>query len=515
MPREGRQRRPPPRFRDDAEDASVPHARSTSRPAKKSGARNSRLAVAAAAKEVKRRIADVRKRKRQEEREALEAFKEEQRRAKAAKKARRAEEKAKERAEVEVRRVHALALRAEKEKVAAERAADRERSQVQAVLDRLLKEVERMEEKEERQQQRDAERAERDAERARSAAQRAIDKELEAALNHLSPSDLAGKTTTARGFLELVRAVAREVRDGESGPLPLPPRLRQCVTFVEMEPVTDELLALAELWRALYAAAWDAAAQHSDAVQKRTTFAAALGPLVQAQLFEAAQRASTAPRSDLGPVMMHLQGAVRSAYVALNSPPQPEEAEATTKALDGIERGIVSYCSAWAVRQVLGFAQRHHPDLLPALQALVETREVPEDAEIGRDDLLFESRELHGGLLRVKPPVSAAFEAVEMELRSTLTMERLLMLREQVVEVAAERVSASERVIRRFDALFDSATASQRKQLRVLLTVRYLHMRAKAFARHVMQEVGVQEKGMAVRTALKACMVHAHIVKKE
>lgn len=452
----------------------------------------------------------MRKRKRQEELEALEAFREEQRGAKAAKKAHRAEEKAKERAEVEARRVAALALRAEKEKVAAERAADRERSQVQAVLELLIKEVE----KGERQQQREVERAEHRAERARSAAQRAVDKELEAALNHLSPSDLAGKTTTTRGFLELVRAAAREVRDGESGPLPLPPRLRPCVAFVEMEPVTDELLALAELWRALYAAAWDAAAQHSDAVQKRTAFAAALGPSAQVQLFEAAQRASTTARSDLGPVMTHLQRAVRSAYIALNSPPQPAEVEHATEALDGIERGIVKYTSAWAVRQVLGFAERHRPGLLPALQALVEIKEAP-NAEIGRDELLFESRELHGGLLRVKPPVSAAFEAVERELRSTLTMDRLLTLREQVVEVAAERVEGSENVIRRFDALFESANASQRKQLRTLLTVRYLNMRAKAFARHVMQEVGVQEKGMAVRTALKACMVHAHSVKKE
>eukprot|EP00966_Prymnesium_polylepis_P162890 3764763-Prymnesium_polylepis.1 len=54
--------------------------------------------------------------------------------------------------------------------------------------------------------------------------------------------------------------------------------------------------------------------------------------------------------------------------------------------------------------------------------------------------LYIESRELYGGLLRLDSTATNFFVQVELELRAVLTMEKVLLLREQAVEVAAKTV---------------------------------------------------------------------------
>ena len=53
------------------------------------------------------------------------------------------------------------------------------------------------------------------------------------------------------------------------------------------------------------------------------------------------------------------------------------------------------------------------------------------------------------------------FEQVERELRTDLTMERLLMLREQTVQAAATRVDCSAAVAHLFKHLLEGASPAQ------------------------------------------------------
>jgi hypothetical protein len=120
--------------------------------------------------------------------------------------------------------------------------------------------------------------------------------------------------------------------------------------------------------------------------------------------------------------------------------------------------------------------------------------------------LYVEARELHGGLLRIEQPVASWFELVETEMRTILTKESLLVLREHVMEHAIARVNASAAVANAWHALCGPSPPAEAAALRTQLKTRYFNMRANAFKRETMEAVGVAT--MSVRAALKACMVH-------
>ena len=101
-------------------------------------------------------------------------------------------------------------------------------------------------------------------------------------------------------------------------------------------------------------------------------------------------------------------------------------------------------------------------------------------------------------------------EKVELELRKSLTEERLLTLREEVLQVASECVEKSPTVRERFHELFPDASDEQRQTLRRRLCARYLHSRAKSFRREVMQRLVEHKQSVSLRSKLKAAMLHEH-----
>ncbi len=176
-------------------------------------------------------------------------------------------------------------------------------------------------------------------------------------------------------------------------------------------------------------------------------------------------------------------------YVSLNSPPKPVLPIPPPSSLEHVERGVVLYLAGWAVRASLSHAYRHTRELLPALQQLLSLDAAADQMgnELKVELAYLESRELFGGLLRVRSPVLAFFVSLELELRSVLTMETLLDLREHVIQHAAGRIR-SESLVLAFRALFDAnVTTSTADIVRVNLSTRYLHSRAKSFRREIMQ----------------------------
>lgn len=406
-----------------------------------------------------------------------------------------------------------------RERVLEQKAAEKEQKR----LKKLEKARAAEQEKEARQAEKQAKQREKEAERrAKSAREQeaALEKEraeeerqFQLMLDAMAPSDLDGKTTHAAAFLALVRVAADDMAAATTTPQRLRPPLLQLTRMSDTAPA---LLELMELWRQQYAEAWQAASQQAEVAQKRVRFLAALGPSAQAMLFSAAQCVwADVPRDMLGSLLFALQRCVRERYITLNMPPAPAHEPATVDALTVPERGLVKYLAGWAVRSSLAYAERHAKALLPVLQQLVEPARERPAAAADPIDVYLESRELYGGLLRVCTEAALAFETVEAELRTALTKENLLFLRDAVLAHAATRVTQSAAVNNAFASLLVGGSETDMRTAQKHLTTRYLHMRAKAFRKEVMQAIDAHKKGMAVRTLLKATMIAAHAGKEK
>ena len=179
---------------------------------------------------------------------------------------------------------------------------------------------------------------------------------------------------------------------------------------VDPDHASSELMDFMALWRRIFADAWTAASAAAEAAEKRVRFT---GKVARAhvELFEAATQVSTADEDALGLVLSLLAFRVRDVYAELNSPPTPAAAPEEAPPLTPDERGVVMYVSGWGLRCGLAWAYRHAKDLVPHLQQLV--RVTPSDDDASDEALIYiESRELHGGLIRLTPAAVACFEQV-------------------------------------------------------------------------------------------------------
>lgn len=204
---------------------------------------------------------------------------------------------------------------------------------------------------------------------------------------------------------------------------------------------------------------------------------------------------------DLGPARNATHGEALQRYPG----PGRQDAQAP---LSDEERGGAMYLAGWVVRQELARAFRHEQEAVPLLQHLL----------LGKDERLssadaavayLEARELDGGLLRVRAAVTAWFVAIEQLVRQHRTMAQLLQLRELVVGRCARAVHQSSAVAEKFAALLSCGEfeAPLVPGLAQRLATRYLHARAAAFKKEVLQAINATAKDVAIRTALKAGMV--------
>lgn len=375
----------------------------------------------------------------------------------------------------------------------------------QAAEDKRLQREELARQKAAAKAQRDLERLQALAQREEELREREEQRLYEQVLRETAPSDLDGATTTARAFLSVMVDAAEDAHDA----LPTAMQKLSDGLRVEWELAPQALQQLAEVWRVQFAAAWQAARQQSDVAQKKIRFMAALAGETTIARFNAARGVwPSVSQMELGPYLQALQQALLIRYVALNSPPQPGAVHGEPSTLEPAERGVVHYLAGWSVRASLSYSYRHLKPLVPLLQQLVAID--PPFAEPDAAQLYLESRELHGGLLRVRPAVAQAFERIELSLRSVLTKENILLLRESVIAHAASQLKSNKEPTLALIKEMGEAKADDARMAANQLTTRYLHARSKAFRKEVMQAVDAHRKGMAVRTLLKASMIQAH-----
>jgi len=204
-------------------------------------------------------------------------------------------------------------------------ARDAERAEQQSLVDRLkcLQELLRAE-KQDSQKRKLQELLDAALERQRLARDKAAEREaketdrLYAELERLMPpSDLAGTTATAAGFLKLVRSSAL-VAIKDCGP-----KFAPHLAFVHAGPESarPQLLTYMGAWRDAYASAWENAAR-AESSQRRVIFAGSLHRS-EIDLIDVALVAATAAGQDttlqtLGPPLHCLTPHVRARWVELN-----------------------------------------------------------------------------------------------------------------------------------------------------------------------------------------------------
>jgi chemotaxis protein histidine kinase CheA len=343
--------------------------------------------------------------------------------------------------ELQVRARSKAARDAEKKEAARKAAADKkELDELVRIATAAGKQAERDEvraakeaEKRERQVAVEAEK-----EAARAAKEAAADAAaFESMMARLAPSDQSG-ATGPRAFLELISACASIAADK------FPEDTKVLTPLQAIDEPTASLQALSRKWREAFARAWEAARNETSPKSKRIAFQTSLGLSTRDTYLAFCEVLTSAGCSaddceGACPALWEVGQGVLETYIMLNEPVREDELDPSPIEPIGDEaRGVVYYMAGWAAREELARTYRHASKQVPLVQALLHDpgEPLPDDEAVR----YVESRELWGGLLRVRMAVLDWFIKVEMQLRRFLTMDGIQRLRGLVIDRAASAI---------------------------------------------------------------------------
>ena len=329
-------------------------------------------------------------------------------------------------------------------------------------------------------------------------------REFDSAAALLPPSDLAGTTETAEGFFSLCVAPALKAlaSDYEAVLQPL-----------VAEPLCAAASSFVGAWAVQLRTAYSAGAAEKSGY----AFEALLGDDFRKRSFElfcALPRSAVSTEVKLGITHSRLQDAIVKLYCCANGGTlaAPEALEAAS--LEQEEEGVVLYLSGRAWQKVARAAHKSHKEWLPVLEVLV----LRDDQEYSEDNPAVQyvaSRDLYGGLTRVRLQFGELMKNVELKLRKYLTPAGIDRYRAQVMELG-RREAMSENLFESFVALLPSGVfdAQLVRDVWLALLSRYLNSRARTLERHVCELLQQHKAGQAIRATLKSEMMKAAKVKK-
>jgi len=376
--------------------------------------------------------------------------------------------------------------------------------------------------------------------------------QVESAMEHWPPSDLAETATTERFWLIVRNAVAAATRERPASAAALAPLIVRSERGLE-----GALRELLECWRSRLSAAWAAAHAESGAEARNQHFQAPLGKL-SIELYD---RLATLhqPRLDgrsldvaWGAVWLH----VLRLYRQRNRPAPPALELQPRKELSLVERGVADYVAGFIVRRQLRQAKRekNRRDDQPLLELMLDRDGTRHKAALPA--AVVAMRERWGGLLRVTQACSDFFVRVESELarymRADLfvrvrgplvaqadmalrgdleiaSMWRAMLTPASVLDALSNRPEAERREYARRVECLRKMVRARPLHARLLAAVRipccassssqvlrrYLNTRSKVLTKKMQLLVHNKGQGQAIRTKLKAAEQLKKSSKKE